>query len=98
MRIVTMRLENSRFNTRKIGSRPDAYFSLRNSCAHHSRVWNRVFGVKPSIPGKNKNPDWHNPPFVADRVGLQLTICHYWLGKITSTTQWRQRVVDLFNQ
>ena len=29
MRIVTMRLANSRFNTRKIGSRPDAYTKIR---------------------------------------------------------------------
>ncbi len=76
-----------------------AIFSLRNACAHHARIWNRVFGVKPSLPGKNKNPQWHIAPgFDLDRVGLQLTVCHFWLGKITPTTQWRQRVFDLFAQ
>ncbi len=76
-----------------------AIFSLRNACAHHSRIWNRVFGVKPSVPGKNKNPNWHLAPgFDLDRLGLQLTVCHFWLGKITPTTLWRQRVFDLFAQ
>jgi len=74
-----------------------ALFSLRNACAHHARVWNRVFGVKPSVPGKNKNPDWHLAPgFALDRLGLQLTVCHFWLGKITSTSRWRKRLFDLF--
>jgi abortive infection bacteriophage resistance protein len=76
-----------------------AIFTLRNSCAHHARVWNRVFGVKPSIPGKNKNPNWHTAPgFAPDRVGLMLTVCHFWLGKISSTTQWRARLFALFDE
>ena len=74
-------------------------FSVRNACAHHARVWNRVFGVKPGLPGKNKNPKWHAAPtFDHDRVGLILTICHAWLGKITPTTQWRARLFALFDE
>jgi len=76
-----------------------AVFVLRNSCAHHARIWNRVFGVKPSVPGKNKNPLWHRTPgFAPDRVGLFLTVSHHWLGKISSTTRWRQRLFDLFDE
>jgi len=76
-----------------------ALFTLRNACAHHARVWNRVFGVKPSVPGKNKNPKWHlQPCFAYDRVGLMLTVCHHWLGRVTSTTQWRTRLFALFDE
>ena len=76
-----------------------AIFALRNSCAHHSRVWNRVFGAKPSIPGRNKNPDWHvTPGFALDRAGLMLTVCHFWLGKVSSTTLWKQRLFALFDE
>jgi len=75
-----------------------AIFSLRNACAHHARVWNRVFGVKPSVPGKNKNPQWHPIAFPPDRVGLMLTVCHYWLGKVSSTTQWKARLFTLFDE
>lgn len=76
-----------------------AIFALRNSCAHHARIWNRVFGVKPSVPGKRKNPDWHaQPGFANDRVGLMLTVCHFWLGKVSSTTKWRARLFVLFDE
>jgi abortive infection bacteriophage resistance protein len=75
-----------------------AIFSLRNNCAHHSRVWNRVFGAKPSIPGRNKNPKWHtNPGFDNQRVGFMLAICYVWLGKISSTSQWKIRLFELFD-
>ena len=76
-----------------------AIFTLRNACAHHSRIWNRVFGVKPSVPGKNKNPKWHTTPrFANDRVGLMLTVCHHWLGKVSPTTQWKARLFALFDE
>lgn len=76
-----------------------AIFTLRNSCAHHARTWNRVFGVKPSIPGKNKNPKWHEQPrFAQDRVGLILTVCHFWLGQISSTSRWKERLFALFDE
>ena len=76
-----------------------AIFALRNACAHHGRVWNCVFGVKPSVPGKNKNPQWHTAPtFAPDRAGLLLTVCHHWLGKISSTTKWKARLFALFDE
>ena len=76
-----------------------AIFTLRNTCAHHARVWNRVFGVKPSIPGKNKNPKWHSQPgFAPDQAGLMLTVCHFWLGKVSPTTQWKERLFQLFDE
>ncbi len=76
-----------------------AVFTLRNACAHHARLWNRVFGVKPSVPGKNKNPKWHSAPgFAHDRVGLMLTVCHHWLGKVSPTTRWKARLFDLFDE
>lgn len=76
-----------------------AIFTLRNACAHHARIWNRVFGVKPSVPGKRKNPNWHlQPGFATDRVGLMLAVCHFWLGKVSPTTQWRTRLFALFDE
>jgi abortive infection bacteriophage resistance protein len=76
-----------------------AIFALRNSCAHHARIWNRVFGVKPSVPGKNKNPQWHTTPgFAPDRVGLLMTVCHFWLGKVSPTTHWKDRLFLLFDE
>ncbi|MGH8019485.1 MAG: Abi family protein, partial [Opitutaceae bacterium] len=75
-----------------------ALYTVRNICAHHSRVWNRELGVKPLLPGKNKHPDWHIQPAIPNaRVGIVLTICYFWLGKITSTTKWRSRLLSLFD-
>ncbi|MGH7971899.1 MAG: Abi family protein, partial [Limisphaerales bacterium] len=97
--ILKMAAAEFGFPDQQLMSWAKAIFSLRNSCAHHSRVWNRVFGVKGSIPGKNKTPNWHvSPGFALDRIGLMLTVCHFWLGKITSTTQWKQRLFALFDE
>jgi abortive infection bacteriophage resistance protein len=87
------------FPDEQLKSWTKAIFTLRNTCAHHARSWNRVFGVKPSVPGKNKNPQWHTQlGFANDRVGLQLTVCHFWLGKVSSTTKWRERLFALFDE
>jgi abortive infection bacteriophage resistance protein len=76
-----------------------AIYAVRNSCAHHSRVWNRVFGVAPKSPHKNKFSRWHAAPTLSnDRVGYTLAICHFWLGHISSTSRWRQRLFGLFDE
>ena len=31
-------------------------YAVRNICAHHSRLWNRVLGYAPGLPQKNKYP------------------------------------------
>lgn len=97
--ILTSAAADFGFPDEQLKSWTKAIFTLRNSCAHHARIWNRVFGVKPSVPGKNKNPKWHTQPaFGNDRVGLLLTVCHFWLGKVSSTTKWRERLFDLFDE
>lgn len=87
------------FPDEQLKSWTKAIFTLRNTCAHHARIWNRVFGVNPSVPGKNKNPQWHTQPTFAEKhVGLHLTVCHFWLGKVSSTTKWRERLFALFDE
>lgn len=34
--------------------------SLRNACAHHARIWNKVWGTKPQLPDYGHNPDWYS--------------------------------------
>lgn len=97
--VVQLAAADFGFPDQQLLSWTKALFTLRNSCAHHARVWNRIFGVKPSVPGKNKNPKWHiQPQFAFDRVGIMLTICHLWLGKVSSTTQWKARLFALFDE
>jgi len=97
--IVKLAAADFGFPDQQLLSWTKAIFTLRNSCAHHARIWNRAFGVKPSVPGKNKNPKWHIVPgFANDRVGLMLTVCHFWLGKVNPTTRWKSRLFDLFDE
>jgi abortive infection bacteriophage resistance protein len=98
-RIVQKVAADFNFPDEQLMSWTKAIFTLRNACAHHARIWNRVFGVKPSVPGKNKNPQWHiQPGFAPDRVGLMMTVCQYWLGNVSPTNQWKQRLFKLFNE
>lgn len=88
------------FSDEQLMSWTKAVFTLRNSCAHHARVWDRTVGVKPALPGnKNKFPQWRTKPgFDTERIGLLMTVCHVWLCKITPTTQWRTRLFALFDE
>ena len=75
-----------------------ALLVLRNACAHHDRIWNRGSG-KASKTQKNKFPLWHRTPVIPnDRTGYLLTVCHYWLGMISRTTRWKERLFALFDE
>lgn len=73
--------------------------TIRNICAHHARLWNRVLGVKPMIP--NKDPLWRyevdtaagkqQVPIPNDRVFSVLTICHHCLNVIAPGHSWKER-------
>ncbi len=70
---------------------------VRNICAHHGRLWNREFGVKPKIP--RKQPVWHQPVEVANnRVFGIMTICKYCMDRIAPQSHWPNRVQDLLTQ
>jgi abortive infection bacteriophage resistance protein len=65
--------------------------TIRNICAHHARLWNRVLGVRPMIP--NKNPLWNRPFSIPnDRVFAILTICRHCLGIIAPGNGWTDRL------
>ncbi len=32
------------------------------------------------------------------RIGYTLAVCHFWLGKISSTSLWRERLFALFDE
>lgn len=77
-------------------------YAARNICAHHSRIWNRLLGYAPGLPHKNKHPEWHlenengKKLITNNRCGMVLIICHQFLKRISPTSQWQQRVNQLF--
>lgn len=69
---------------------------VRNFCAHHSRLWNRVLGVKPKIPNRRHDDRWHAPvPIRNDRVFGILTIAAACLRRIAPQSDWPMRMRDL---
>lgn len=70
--------------------------TVRNICAHHGRLWNRVIGTKPIIPKASKDVRWHKPYEVSsERVFGILTILSYLLAEIAPQTKWRNRLFAL---
>ena len=69
---------------------------VRNLCAHHARLWNRAFGVRPQIPRANKHPDWHHPVVITnDRLFGVMTVLHYLLLQVAPQSQWQLRWENL---
>jgi len=72
--------------------------AIRNICAHHGRLWNRVLGYKPKLPNPKKYPEWHEPVAVPqDKVFAILTILRYFLRQVAPTTGWEVRLRKLLN-
>lgn len=89
---------------RELGVADDVLFSwlnslnaIRNICAHHGRLWNRILGVKPMIPRGHKNKDWQTPVLIPnDRIFAVLSISKYMLDRIAPQSAWPQRLKALF--
>lgn len=72
--------------------------TLRNLCAHHARLWDRVHGTAVKIPRANKHPDWHVPIAVdrdARRNFAQFTVLKYLLNHIAPQSGWADRLERL---
>jgi hypothetical protein len=85
---------------------------LRNSCAHHMRVWNRVFGTNPAIPKKPPKNWVHNLdaiPLVAAtgeeqfidpqrRLYMQLVAIQSLMRVVCPKSRWAERLVRLLER
>ena len=63
---------------------------LRNLCAHHGRLWRRVFTIKPMKAVVYQNQLRDNGKFYAQAVILFVL-----LRKVAPKTEWHQRLSDL---
>lgn len=72
---------------------------VRNICAHHGRLWNRELGYKIFIPRKQKYPQWHAPVEIGnDRMFAVLTVLRFLLRYVAPTSQWAERLKELFRK
>jgi abortive infection bacteriophage resistance protein len=68
---------------------------IRNLCAHHSRLWNRIFTIKPLIPKDKKlypSEFTRNDTFYAQAIILQI-----FMKNIASESLWGTKLIALIN-
>lgn len=70
---------------------------LRNACAHHSRVWNRVMAVMPQLPN-HLSSDWITIKPSANKLYAILCCLQYWLNAIDSTNSFKYELHKLLVQ
>lgn len=86
---------NLRVSARVLDSWLVTINTVRNICAHHGRLWNRIIGTPPAIP---KDPMWHTPFNVSnERVFGTLTILSHLLEVAAPNTSWRCRLFNLLD-
>ncbi|WP_446011931.1 Abi family protein [Candidatus Electrothrix sp.] len=66
---------------------------LRNLCAHHSRLWNRTFTVRPKVFKKYRKHFCNNYKLYA-----QMAVLNVFLNVIADGSGWQQRLSDLIDQ
>ena len=86
-----------------------AISDLRNICAHHSRLWNRLFGTQPMIP----HLDINSIAFVPDEIDVkeksikikphrklyfQIVVLWFFLKQTSPHSSWVNRLKDLIQE
>ena len=64
--------------------------ALRNHCAHHARVWNRAYPVKPTTPKVMPNEWITDFSFPDESLYAHLCCIAYWLNAIDSSNTFVQ--------
>lgn len=69
---------------------------VRNICAHHKRLWNRRFGIRPKFPSRSRA--WPHQLKSNERLYCILVILQHMLKAVSPRCQWRTRLFTLFDQ
>jgi abortive infection bacteriophage resistance protein len=76
--------------------------TVRNTCAHHSRLWNRSFTMQLIIPGMKRpaglQPNFNSAPQAAKKIYNPIVMLAYMLDKICPSHHFKTRLIDLFHQ
>jgi abortive infection bacteriophage resistance protein len=63
---------------------------IRNSCAHHNRIWNKKLSIRPSLP-----PRWAYLTPAPERIYAVLLIIQHLLSNIAPRCRWKDRLMTL---
>lgn len=66
----------------------------RNVCAHHCRVWNRTYTIKPKIPKRKYN---HWPEESRDKLYVICCIIQHIMKETSDGTGWSERLKEVVN-
>lgn len=70
--------------------------TVRNACAHHTRIWNRPLAIIPKIPYEANDPRWHRPIAIPDdKIFTILTIAQYLLAYLAPEDHWKTQLLGL---
>ncbi len=72
--------------------------TVRNRCAHHSRLWSWNLGLRVKLPNPRKFPAWGNPAWSNGKMGAILMICAHLLHKIGLKEDWTGRLAQLLEE
>lgn len=70
---------------------------LRNCCAHHSRLWNRIFPITPLLPSRMREPWITNINVLNNRFYAVLCCVAYLLQKIAPDNTLSNDIANLIN-
>lgn len=69
---------------------------IRNACAHHSRLWNRILPIRPQLPDQRNRPEWYSPvQFDNTHIFAVLTLLRYLLHFINPQSGWQVQLENL---
>jgi abortive infection bacteriophage resistance protein len=69
---------------------------VRNACAHHARLWNRELPIRPLVPDRKHQPDWHNPVAPGnDRIYVVLLMLRHFMRQVAQQSHWTARLHKL---
>jgi abortive infection bacteriophage resistance protein len=66
---------------------------IRNICAHHSRLWNRICTIKPTVANAYRREFPSN-----DKIYAQLLVMQILIRKIWDNNHWAERLADLISE
>ena len=69
---------------------------IRNICAHHSRLWNKILGIRPLVPRRTANSFVNNSATSNNKVYYILCMIAYWLDIINPNNTFRDKIRNLF--
>ncbi|MGB5989265.1 MAG: Abi family protein [Marinifilaceae bacterium] len=71
---------------------------IRNICAHHSRMWNRVFGISPMIPKSTQFTWLNNKNIRNNKAYFALSVILYLSKQINPKCSFASKVRSLFQK